>query len=251
MDEQAVELVMNQMVDLQSQHPGLELVLCPSGRLQVRGSVGFRIEHDTRIVEDTYEVELHIPDDFPNSPPTAYEIGHKIPEDFEHFMEAGNFCLGAPVEVRRRFLQHRNLQRFVDDQVIPYLFSYSYRRDYGRLPFGELRHGFIGLLDYYTDHFGNGSITTLKLLKLLADNFAPPAGSCPCGSGSKLRDCHGPKLDELRPHYRPELFEAELLELIKMAQIAKVRLPERHVMPKRMWKQKQRRRNKKKKQNPR
>ncbi len=99
------------------------------------------------------------------------------------------------------------------------------------------------------DQFGTDFVTTLKLLKLLADNFAPPAGPCPCGSDRKLRDCHGPKLDELRSHYRPELFEAELLGLIKVAQIAKVRLPESRVMPKRMWKQKQRRRKRMKKQN--
>ena len=53
-------------------------------------------------------------------------------------MEAGNFCLGAPIEVRRRFAGHKNLLRFIEDQVIPYLFSYSYKRDYGKLPFGEL-----------------------------------------------------------------------------------------------------------------
>ena len=230
-----------QMADAQAQHPGLELTLAPSGELLVRGSVGFCIDHDGHTIEDTYEIELHIPDDYTDSPPSVFETGGKVPEDFEHFMEAGNLCLAAPVEIRRRFAQHKTLLSFIDDQVIPYLFNYSYKRDYGSLPFGELHHSSLGLLEFYMKHFGTKIMATLKLLKCLADNFAPPLGSCPCGSGRKLQDCHGPKLEELRPHYRPEWFEDELRDMIEMARNADISLPERDVMPYRMWKQREKR----------
>ena len=251
MDDQVIRVVMSQMSDVQAQHPGLQLELTPSDGLRLRGPVGFRIEYESRIVEDTYEIDIQIPDDFPSSPPTVYQIGDKIPPKFQHFFEAGNFCLGAPVEVRRKFSKHRHLQRFIDEQVIPYLFAYSYFRDYGRLPFGELGHGFVGLFEFYMDYFSTNLVETLKLLKLLADNFAPPASLCPCGSGSKLRECHGPRLDALRPHYPSYLFEAELLELIEIArQVApslNVRFPESSVIPKRIRKQRQRRRRRAKK----
>lgn len=241
MDEGVVAIVIAQMAHVQDQHPGLELILEPGGELMVRGPVGFRIDHDGHTVEDSYDIELRIPDDYPDSPPAAYEVGGRITEAYEHFMQAGNFCLGAPVEVRRRFARDRTLAGFINDQVIPFLFRHSYLETHRTPPFGELDHGSIGLLDYYMRHFNTGVVNTLKLLKCLADNFAPPLGPCPCGSGQKLQDCHGPKLDELRPHYWPEMFEHELREMIEMARKADIDLPERDVLPARMWKRRQKR----------
>jgi hypothetical protein len=233
------------MADVQARHSALDLVIVPSGGLIVRGPIGFSIEHDRYTVEDSYQIELHIPDDYPGSPPVVYETEGKIPAEFGHFMEAGNFCLGAPVEVRKAFAQHWSLRRFIDEQVIPYLFFYSFKREHGRLPFDDLYHGLVGLLQYYKEHFGTEFIPTLKLLKYLADDFAPPLSVCPCESGRRLQECHGPKLDELRPHYPPERFEMELREMIKQLLRENIRLPEGSVMPKRMWKQHQRRLRKK------
>lgn len=231
-----------QMEEVQAKHDALELVQEPGGQLRVQGPVGFTIEHDGHTITDTYKIELHLPDDYPDSPPSVYEIEGKVPKDFEHFMEAGNFCLGAPVEVRRRFAAHRHLLTFIDDQVIPYLFACSYKREYGELPFDERYHGyFLGLLDFYMEHFGASEVASLKLLKCLADGFAPPLGPCPCGSGRKLTDCHGPKLDELRPYLPSELFARELRHMINEAKQLGRDLPDRDVMPNRMWKQTQRR----------
>lgn len=241
-------LVIAQMTDVQAQHPGLELSLSPSDEFVVSGPVGFCVTHDGSTIEDRYDIEIRVHDEYPSWPPSVWEIGGKISDDYGHFMEAGNLCLGAPVEVRRRFAHNPTLFAFINDLVIPYLFTHAYSVEHGEPPYGELNHGTLGLLEYYMDHFGTRIIPTLKLLKCLADNFAPPLASCPCGSGRKLQDCHEPKLDELRPHYWPELFEKELREMIEMARMAEIDLPERDVMPKRMWqKREQRRRRKRKK----
>lgn len=240
MDERAVQLMIAQIEEAQAKHPALELAQETDGQLRVRGPLGFTIEYEGHTVSDIYHIDLHIPNDYPESPPSAYETEGKVSEEFEHFMEAGNFCLGAPVEVRRRFAAHRNLLTFIDEQVIPYLFAYSYKREYGKLPFGERNHGyFFGLFDFYLDHFGVGEVAALRLLKCLADQSAPPLGPCPCDSGQKLCDCHGPKLDELRPHLPAEQFERELRHMIHEAKLAGRDVPDREVMPKRMWKQKQ------------
>lgn len=232
--------MITQMEEVQAKHSALELTQEPDGQLRVRGSLGFTIDHDGCTITDTYQIELYIPNGFPDAPPSVYETEGKVSKEFGHFMEAGNFCLGAPVEVRRRFAQHRNLLRFIDDQVIPYLFANSYMREFDALPFDDRKHGyFLGLLDYYMEYFCANEITSLKLLKCLADRFAPPLGPCPCGSGRKIKDCHGPKLDELRPYLAPERFEAELRHMIEEARIIKRELPEQDVMPSRMWKQKQ------------
>lgn len=241
MDHRVVNIVIEQMEEVQAEHPGLELICDANGGLCVRGPIGFTMDYNDHVIEDTYDIELAIPGDFPNSPPTVKETASAIPDGFHQFESSGMLCLGAPVDVSRHFAQHRRLIGFINDQVIPYLYSYSCYRDHGVLPHGELDHGPSGLLDYYMEHFGASAFTTLKLLRCLADGVAPPIGPCPCGSGRRLRNCHGPKLDELRPHYQPERFECELRQMINAAHAAEIDLPERDVMPRRMWKQKQRR----------
>lgn len=241
MDASLEQIMIDQVTEAQSRHPSLELIRDSSGHLRVRGCVGFSIEYDSSVIEDRYNVEILIPDDYPASPPFVFEPEGKIPKDFEHFMAAGNLCLGAPVEVRRRFAQHKNLLRFIEGQVIPYLFAYSYKREHGGLPFGDLHHGVLGLLQYYGEFFGTAPVETLKLLKCLADDVAAPVMACPCGAESKLRDCHGPRLGDLRPHQPPTRFEAELMEMIGILRRAGIAFPESKVIPKRMQKQQNRR----------
>jgi len=239
--------VIDQVTEAQSRYPNLELLGYPSGGFRVRGCVGFSIEHNSHMVEDYYNLEFLILADYPASPPIVFEPEGKIPKDFGHFMAAGNFCLGAPVEVCRRFAEHKNLLRFIEDQVIPYLFTYSYKRNHGKLPFGDLRHGTEGLLQYYTEFFGSSPVEAMKLLKCLADDSVPPLMACPCGGGTKLRECHGPKLTELRPHLPPKQFENELRDMIKLLRARGVQFPESKVLPKRMWRRRKRQWRKKNK----
>ena len=239
------QVLIRQVTEAQSRYPNLRLVAFSSGEWRAQGRVGFSIDHDAKRLEGTYALDFVFPSEYPASPPFVFEREGSIPKDFGHFMAAGNLCLGAPVEVRRRFAEHKTLLRFIDDQVIPYLFAYSFKKRYGRLPFGELDHGTIGLLQYYMEFFGSGLIETMKLLKCLADDLAPPLMACPCGAGDRLQDCHGPNLSALRPHQSPREFENELRQMIRRAQEYGVQLPERRVTPKRLWKLRERQRRKK------
>ena len=107
--------------------------------------------------------------------------------------------------------------------------------------------GQVRLLQYYMKFFGTPLVQVMELLKCLADDFAPPLMACPCGGGSKLRDCHGPKLTELRSHLPPKRFETELLDMIKLARAAGIRFSESKVRPKRIYKKRDRQRRKRNK----
>ena len=239
------EILIGQVTEAQSRYPNLRLVAYPSGEWRVRGRVGFSIDHDSKTVEDSYDLDFMFPSEYPASPPFVFEREGSIPKDCGHFMAAGNLCLGAPVEVRRCFGEHKTLLRFIEGQVVPYLFAYSFKKRYGRLPFGELYHGTNGLIQYYVEFFESGVIETMKLLKCLADDFAPPLMVCPCGGGDRLEDCHGPNLSALRPHQSPREFEAELRQIIRLARESGFDLPERKVTPKRLWSLQERERRKK------
>ena len=238
-----VQLLVDQVTQVQAEQPGLDLALEHTGRMIVKGTVGFCINHDGSTYRDAYQIEISIPLDYPDSVPAVRETGNVIPADF-HKLASGSLCLAAPVEVRRVFAIDRTLSHFISRLVVPYLFSYTYSLKHGELPHGDLSHGLCGLVEYYRDFFGTNAVTMMKLLKLLADGFAPPLMPCPCSSGQSLQDCHGPRLDELRPHLPASHFENELREIIKVAHAAGIRLPDKEVMPERMWKNRQKRRRK-------
>jgi len=242
MEDGAVQLVIAQMEEVQSKHPALVLAQEPDGELRVRGRVGFSIEHDGHTVTDDYEIELHIPDHYPASPPCAYEPEGKVPESFHKYPQSLELCLGAPVEVRRKFFQHKNLLTFIDNQVIyDYLFAYTFKRDHGYLPHGDLEHGAPGILQYYKDFFGVDTLAVTKLLKLLAEDPVSPSVKCPCKQGKKLTDCHGSKLDELRPHYWPSVFESELKGILRIKEVAEIMERESELLRERQSRNKQRR----------
>lgn len=235
-------LLVEQTQEVQARHPNLELQRDSTGKYFVRGGLGFSIEYDGRRIDDLYEIEIAFPFDYPTRPPRVFETKGKVPRDFEHFLEEGELCLEAPVEVRRRFAAHRNLLRFIDEQVIPYLFTCSYKQRFGAVPYGERSHGPLGLLEYYREQFACSGIPALKLLRLLADDIAPSGMRCPCGSSRILAECHGPKVEELRQFQHPRLFEAELRAVVQLAKRAKADLPFEAISSRRMLKGARRRR---------
>ena len=92
-----------------------------------------------------------------------------------------------------------SLTKLVRDYVEPYYFSYAFYKRYGEFPFGDRRHFVGGIIDTYGELFKeDDEATILKLLSGIA-RFADYKGHhmCFCGSGKRLRDCHGKRLREI------------------------------------------------------
>ena len=101
------------------------------------------------------------------------------------------------------------------------------------MPFGELEHGYAGVFQYYLEFFAADVPETMSLLRLLADDMNAPLMKCPCRSGSKLRDCHGPRVDQLRAALSPGDFERDLREFLAAARAAGIRIP-KAALPRRL-----------------
>ena len=230
------------MHELQVRYPGLGLFLSASGGLEVKGNICFSGEYRCREITGTYGVTMRIPDDYPDSPPTVYEPVGDVDRGFRHFMDDGSLCLGAPIEVRRRFSSKRTLLAFIDDLVVPYFFNYLWMREYGELPYGELSHGPRGLLEYYNEYFSTGTAQTLELVSCLAVRSARRFKRCPCGAPKKLKDCHGPSLKELRPHSSSQFFRADLEAIMGVASEDGVRFPRHRLLDGRPRKKRRRKR---------
>ncbi len=187
-----------QFQDLSLSFPKLRLQRDGKGPWYIRGILRFSRECSGRHIDDEYSVEIIISKKYPDELPKILETGNRIPKDFHHYQDE-SLCLGAPLAVKQKFRKQPTLIRYVENCVIPYLYSFSYKCKYGKMPFGELSHGGIGILEYYQDLFGvKDHRRVLKLIAILAEENYRGHDRCPCGSGKRLRSCHGKILLEIQ-----------------------------------------------------
>lgn len=211
-----IDLLNSHVGRLRQLFPGLGLPTEVNGIYTISGNLGFTVKYNGKVIRDDYDVEILIPDSYPNIPPAVKEIGGKIlrcPDN--HINNDGTFCLGAPIAVKQIFSQQRNLLWFIKEQVVRFLFNHSYKRDYGVRPDGELSHGTKGLIEFYFNLFGTRNLrTVLDFLRLLSMEQINDHIECPCGSGSILRRCHHRIIKKTRKLQKPDDFLAELFEII-------------------------------------
>ena len=207
------ELIIDQFNELRLSYPELNIQYEDSV-WSVQGLLVFGAEYAGQRIDDEYSVRILLPNGYPNGIPQAFETAGRIPNDFHKFHD-GSFCLGEPFAVMRKFLENPTLLGYVKNCLIPYLYSYSYKCKYGDLPFGELPHGQVGLIRHYLELFHLKNEHSLGgLIAILAKENYRGHVLCPCGSGKRLRSCHGRQLLEIlnlkSPGYFQSLYRALL-----------------------------------------
>ncbi len=204
------ELILyKQFQDLYLGFPRLILEKKGEDAWQIRGKIKFSREYLKRRIDDEYSVEILVLKDYPIALPKIFEIDGRIPKDFHRFQDEA-LCLGAPLEVKAKFRKRPTLFGYVDNCVIPYLYSYSYKCKYGKLPFGELSHGGKGLLEFYQNLFDiKDPRRVQRFLEILSLGNYQDRTRCPCGSGRRLRICHGLLIDKLLKLQEASEFNSE------------------------------------------
>lgn len=204
-----------QYQDLSLLFPTLLLQKNGDGPWFVRGTLGFSQEYFRRLITDEYSVEILVPEKYPDVLPKIREVGDRIPIDFHHYQDE-SLCLGAPLAVKHKFRKDPSLLGFVNNCVIPYLYSFSYKTQFSKMPFGELSHGGSGILEYYQELFDiRDHRRVLRLIQILADNNYRGHDRCPCGSGKRLRACHGKILLEIKELQSPAEFQGDFNIIVK------------------------------------
>jgi hypothetical protein len=196
-------------------YPGLRIAPSAGEELKLAGELRFRVTGPEGVtIEDSYEVELRVPADFPPRTPTAQETGGRIGPAY-HKREGGLLCLGAPTELRIRLVTSPTLLAFVERVLIPYLFGHSYYTVHGKMPFGELEHGTAGLLQHFAGLFGvadraaaRGFVRAASLRRRVANKMP-----CPCGSRRRLGRCHNRRVNRVRALLGRAWFVQELVAL--------------------------------------
>lgn len=189
-------LLIEQFDELRALYSGLTFQK-KDGAWNIQGQLAFIANFSEQLIEDKYSILLVIPESYPKSVPVAYETGDRIPRHFHKYLD-GSLCLGEPLAVWKTFSEHPTLVGFVQRNLVPYLYSYSYLSQNGKLPFGELSHGELGRIEYYQDLFNVRSEHSLfGLISILAQGEYRGHIQCPCGSKKRLRLCHGPQVLEI------------------------------------------------------
>ena len=220
-----IELLKKHIDRLKPMFPGLKLTEKLNGKYSVVGNIDFSVKYDGKVIKDDYDIEIMIPDTYPQCPPAVQEIGNRILRcPGNHINDDGTFCFGAPLAVKQTFAQQRELLWFVKEQVVRFLFNHSYKCDYGIRPDGELSHGPKGLLEYYYELFStHDNVTVLEFLRLLSNNQYDDNDLCPCASGKKIRKCHYKLIKKVRKFHKPEEFQTELFLIISYLSLNKVK----------------------------
>ena len=228
-EKERLRLVQAHAEELEQKYSGLILSM-PDGSLKniaVQGILRFTATYEE--VKDKiageYQVDIRIPEQYPDKPPVAKEIEGKVEKSF-HVNPDGTLCLGAPLAVRKAFAKCPTLIGFVENCLIPFFFSYEYKKKNGILPYGELSHGADGILEHYQELFDvNDDLAVLGLLRILTDNDYRGHHDCPCGHGTRLRNCHGEQLRKLFQYQNQSEFLNDYAQVMIAINRKKIQVP--------------------------
>lgn len=199
-------LVIDQFDELRASYSGMTLQKT-DGVWNIQGILVFIANFAEQLIEDEYSILIVVPESYPKRVPVAYETGNRIPRYFHKYQD-GNLCLGEPLAVWKTFSEQPTLLGFVQKNLVPYLYSYSYLCKNGKLPFGELKHGEPGRIEYFKDVFNvQNEHSLFGIISILAQDEYRGHIQCPCGSKIRLRYCHGPQVLEIMNFAPPGYFK--------------------------------------------
>lgn len=161
----------------------------------IKGQFRFIAVHaEAGKVEDSFDLDIHVPRAFPRELPKVVEIGGRIPRTggFHINQFDGSLCLGSPVHLLLKLSSAPTLCGFAEKCLVPYLFAISQKLNRNAdFPFGELAHGAEGALADYQCLFGlESKLQALSALALLATKKrVANKRLCPCGCGKRLGKC--------------------------------------------------------------
>jgi hypothetical protein len=172
---------------------------------------------DDEVFEDYFALEIHVPNDFPDTLPRIKTADSRIRaiNYKEHVYPDGTFCLETDTAIAAYLQETQSLLGFLSKYLDTYLCGFLYYRKHKKLPFGERRHGGLGLLDYYCELFETSNVKeAFALLDCLVKRNLKGHIQCPCQSGMRYRNCHRQRINELKEAGLFERYKADYNAII-------------------------------------
>jgi hypothetical protein len=193
---------------VRERYPGLHQV----DGYTLEGSFDLNASFEEVVIVDAFSIRLVALPDYPESLPLMSEVGGRTDaiaakyciKDLRqlHRNPNGTACLCVKQMERRKVPRESDLNLFIEELVVPYLYGLSYFDNNGLWRWGEHSHGALGLLEFYAEGDTNSSIDELRVVGLtmrLEKNWKefykqikrPSADRhCVCGSQRPFSKCH-------------------------------------------------------------
>lgn len=198
MPDSKIAKIRMQYEELRQSYPALALSEAADGSATISGDLRFSASYGGKTIASSLPICMSVPSDFPATPPKVSDHLRQIPKDFEHVNPDGSFCLGTPLDVQMKLTRNPTLLGFVNDLVVPFLFSFRFWQETGKMPFGERAHGVAGIYQHYLELFRVRTFEAcMSLLVILAKGEWASERRCPCGSQLAVKACHGTALIRL------------------------------------------------------
>ena len=155
---------------------------------------------------DTYDVKIQVSQDFPQTEPSVYETGERIPKTADrHVCPESRICCLGVWEEWLLTTSEPSFSEFLSGPLKDYFVSQSWFEVKGEWPYGERPHGTDGLVESYAEVLGVDENLEIVIahLKTLALPVAKGHLKCPCGSNKRLRYCHRNEVNSLRAQIKP------------------------------------------------
>jgi hypothetical protein len=218
MEETVTEYLYEQISELRDFHKGLASVVERDNKIVVTGVLSFEASAEgLEVITGCFDIELLVPHNYPDMLPQVKETGGNINSNYNHINADATLCLAVPIEERRIFLEEPTLLGFVNRIVIPYLYGFSYWKKHGLHPFNEAEHGAKGIAQHYINALNlSGDNSALSVICFLMEHGYRGHHDCPCGSGRRVRSCHGPMLLSLHQTHTPHTLQADFLAILNV-----------------------------------
>lgn len=190
----------DQVPEALQRFPKLTQVTSQDGKTIIRGEID--IVDKAGHYWESYEVEIHHADGFPFKFPDVYEVGGKIPKnaDWHIYEDSKTCCIAVLPEEMIKCRNGIKLSQFIENEVIPYFFNQTHRREEGYYAHGEYSHGYRGMLEFFESELkttGDPRATISTLFKLATTPKPNRTHNCFCGRKIKYRKCHRAAYEKL------------------------------------------------------
>lgn len=155
----------------------------------IYGKYHYSLKHNDVILDGVKDIKIEMDYEYPSSIPKVYIFNLK--EKLEHVYKDSSICLATVGEILQYLIYKPSISEFLNRFLDSFIFSADWHLKYGVFPFGERKHGYEGLLSYYTEEWGLTKEQYIKMVFLIYNNKYKGHLPCFCNSGFKLRNCHG------------------------------------------------------------
>jgi hypothetical protein len=156
----------------------------------LKGIYYFEKEYRGEKFNNIFKLEINFPPDYPEKSPSVKELENKIHPTF-HRNPDSCLCLCTPAEQHLIFSREPTLENFMYNLLNPYLLSWLWYERFNEMPWGERKHGSLGLIESYQELLKlHNSQQVVLFIKKYIINRIDRNDNCPCGSGFSFKKCH-------------------------------------------------------------